>query len=379
MAGSILSGSSRLVKRTARTAQTDPELAVTEVSTALDGGNGASVVIFFCSPKYDLEKLGASLASSFHCPLVGCTSSGQIGPEGFQRDGIVAVGLWSNELRVHPLPIVGLAECREKIPALRDALASKLKMPDAETYGFLLVDGLSLAEEQVAQTLYEGMGHMQIVGGSAGDDLAFDKTHVYTDGRFLRDAAVFSVLETTLPVRALKFQHFEATDKRLVITSADPARRVVYEINGEPAAQFYADAIGVTIEDLTASTFSNHPFVLSIAGEPYVRSPHRKNEDGSLSFLCSMETGMVLSIGRAVDATQTIETSFARVHEQLPKLEIVLGCDCILRRLEFEATDSVKSVGKLLAENRVVGFSTYGEQFNGIHINQTFTGLAIGG
>jgi len=26
----------------------------------------------------------------------------------------------------------------------------------------------------------------------------------------------------------------------------------------------------------------------------------------------------------------------------------------------------------------VIGFNTYGEQFNGMHINQTFTGVAIG-
>jgi len=27
----------------------------------------------------------------------------------------------------------------------------------------------------------------------------------------------------------------------------------------------------------------------------------------------------------------------------------------------------------------VIGFNTYGEQFNGMHLNQTFTGVAIGG
>ena len=31
----------------------------------------------------------------------------------------------------------------------------------------------------------------------------------------------------------------------------------------------------------------------------------------------------------------------------------------------------------ILAKNRVVGFSTYGEQFNGMHVNQTMTGVAI--
>ena len=35
-------------------------------------------------------------------------------------------------------------------------------------------------------------------------------------------------------------------------------------------------------------------------------------------------------------------------------------------------------VADLLETHRTVGFSTYGEQFRGIHVNQTFTGIAIG-
>ena len=38
----------------------------------------------------------------------------------------------------------------------------------------------------------------------------------------------------------------------------------------------------------------------------------------------------------------------------------------------------VGTFGELLAENQVVGFTTYGEQFNGMHVNQTFTGVALG-
>jgi len=33
----------------------------------------------------------------------------------------------------------------------------------------------------------------------------------------------------------------------------------------------------------------------------------------------------------------------------------------------------------LMAQYGVFGFSTYGEQFNGVHVNQTFTGVALGG
>jgi hypothetical protein len=41
-------------------------------------------------------------------------------------------------------------------------------------------------------------------------------------------------------------------------------------------------------------------------------------------------------------------------------------------------TDGKEALGKLFADNNVVGFSTYGEQFVGVHVNQTFTGVAIG-
>ena len=35
-------------------------------------------------------------------------------------------------------------------------------------------------------------------------------------------------------------------------------------------------------------------------------------------------------------------------------------------------------VSQLMVDNNVVGFATYGEQFNGMHVNQTFTGVALG-
>lgn len=379
MAGSILSATKRLKQLSTRTSETDPGRAVQEIAAALDGGRKASVVFFFCSPSYDLALLGPALKAAFECPLVGCTSAGQIGADGFQRDGIVAVGLWSDELAVHRLPLVGLAQVREQLPTLRQYLADKLRMRDAQTFGFLLIDGLSLAEEHVAEALYEGFGHMPIAGGSAGDDLAFHQTHIYYDGAFFRDAAVLSVLETTLPIRAVKFQHFEAGAPVLVITGASPAERIVHEINGEPAAKAYADTLGLRVDELTPAVFSANPFVLSIADEPFVRSIQRVNDDGSLAFFCAIESGMVLSIGRAVDPLHAIEASFARVREQLPHLALILGCDCILRRLEFEGSGNASPVGALLAKNHVIGFSTYGEQYNGIHVNQTFTGLALGG
>jgi len=52
-------------------------------------------------------------------------------------------------------------------------------------FGLLLVDGLSMLEEQVIASLYNQLGNVPLVGGSAGDDLQFRKSQVYWDGQFL--------------------------------------------------------------------------------------------------------------------------------------------------------------------------------------------------
>ena len=59
--------------------------------------------------------------------------------------------------------------------------------------------------------------------------------------------------------------------------------------------------------------------------------------------------------------------------------EITLACDCILRRLEIEQSQLNSTANKLFIKHKVIGFNTYGEHQNGVHLNQTFTGVFISG
>jgi hypothetical protein len=49
-----------------------------------------------------------------------------------------------------------------------------------------------------------------------------------------------------------------------------------------------------------------------------------------------------------------------------------------LRRLEGAQSGLKDQVEKLFQDNNAIGFNSYGEQFNGVHVNQTLTGIAIG-
>jgi hypothetical protein len=58
---------------------------------------------------------------------------------------------------------------------------------------------------------------------------------------------------------------------------------------------------------------------------------------------------------------------------------LIIGCDCVLRNLEIERRQQKQAVSDLFVRNGVIGFCTYGEQLNSMHVNQTLTGIAISG
>ncbi len=367
----------RLEVRQAHTLELDVDRALAQLSEQLDTLH-ASATILFCSPKYDLERLGRGLASTFSSPVLACTTAGQLGQLGYQKGGMTAVSLTSPELRVTPYLITPLAECQARASeAAFTAMSGLLERGSERAFGLVLTDGLSRTEERLAASLYQSLGTIPLIGGSAGDELAFEGTYVYHDGRFLRDAAMFALFDTTLPFTTFKVQHVVPGRHKLVVTSADPEQRVVVEFNGEPAAEAYAEALGVEIEELSSLVFSKNPLMLLSGGDHYVRSVQRVNPDHSLGFFCALEEGLVLTIGEPSDPLLALQRGFDQVHEKIGVPEVVLGCDCVLRRLEFEQMGNSAEVGALMARNQVVGFNTYGEQYNAIYVNQTLSAVAL--
>src|SRR3990172_6887162 len=126
----------------------DPTAAIRELRATIDQPE-MKVVLFFCSSSYDLKGLGSAIQDAFPCPVVGCTSSGQIGPTGYQRGGLTAASLASDVLVPHPYLSSPLSECRERAAQVGMRVRTKLEdlPPGKRAFGLILVDGLSQAEE----------------------------------------------------------------------------------------------------------------------------------------------------------------------------------------------------------------------------------------
>lgn len=358
---------------------------VREVAKAA-AGNDASFALFFFSPSLlDPRRLARAIRRQApKLRYAGCSTAGEITPAGLQEGNALALlfpgaSFTVVSTMVNRISSSGIEEISAQIGALRQRLT--VEMPPrhgGNVFAVCLIDGLSYAEETVTAAIHWHLDDIPLVGGSSGDDLKFEATSLIRDGKVASDAAIVTLFATDVPFHVFKTDNFVATDSKLVVTASDAGRRVVHEFNAASAAEEYASAVGLLAKDLTPLSFASHPTVVRVGGEYFCRSIQKANGDGSLSFFCAIDDGIVLSIARAVDLVESTEDALRQVGETLGGADVVLGFDCVLRRLDAVNRQAVRGLSEVYSRNHVIGFGTYGEQYRSMHLNQTFTGIAFG-
>jgi hypothetical protein len=186
------------------------------------------------------------------------------------------------------------------------------------------------------------------------------------------------MFSTNLAIRPFKCNSFAPTSTKLVVTEADIDKRIVRELNAEPAAEEYARIIGVPVGELNAYVFAAHPVIVRVGGDFYARSIQRANPDGSLTCFCAIDEGLVLTAAGRLDTLGVVEQMFKDTERELGEVSAYIGFDCLHRRLDAEQRQIIRELADLYRSHNVVGFNTYGEQFDSMHLNQTFSGVAIG-
>ncbi len=362
----------------------EADAAVLAATRAMEKDRIGQVLAFF-SAAYDIDALNGALARALPgIPIAGCSNAGGICPAGTIEHGLVLVAFPRDGFRIAStcLPTISNLDVERAGAAIR-ALRQRLDGPDrnplhVRRFAISLIDGLANVEETVVSTVAWALDGIPLVGGSAGDDLHFHQTALLHDGKVVRNGAIILLVETDYPTQLFKSDNFDPTSTRLVVTRSDAETRTVHEFNAEPAALEYALSVGLDPRELTPMSFAAHPLVVKIGGEYFCRSIRRLNEDGSLSFFCAIDEGVVLTLAEPRDLVQATRDELARVERGFEGLDLVIGFDCVLRRLEAESRQVRHQVSDLYRRYNVVGFETFGEQYRSMHLNQTFTGIAIG-
>ncbi len=363
----------------------DAEQAVIEFVDRISQEN-MSVVVFFCSPVYDLDEIKLALNKYLAAvTVIGCTTAGEISGEGYCENSICGFSLADPEFEVVVASIDNLKEIEIETGGeiIRQALDhlnpenTKSGISGKPTFAMLLVDGNSKQEEVVLASISRVLQQIPLFGGSAGDGLNFGPAKIFHNGEFHEDSAVVLLVRSCFAFKVFKFDHFQPTEKKMVVTKADPERRLVSEINAETAAPEYARMVGLDEHQLSPQVFASHPVVVRVGGEYHVRSIQKVENDDSLRFFCAIDEGIVLTVAKGQEMVRNLEAGLQGLEEELGPLQLVLGFDCILRRLESQQTQKMAAISQTLKKHQVVGFSTYGEQYRSMHVNHTFTGVAI--
>lgn len=366
---------------------TDVDTAIDEACQWHKEGNTYSIVFVLYSSDLDGNKLVNALKSQLGAKLIaGCTTAGEHLNGKHLNEALTVTALITPETdwAVDCVPDLDRYSA-SKLDSHCQNLLNKLGMKKQElspdrNFVMNFIDGLAGKEECFVSTMIEAFEGIPCIGGSAGDNLKFQKTFVLTQDGAHNNAAVLVLARTKGYFALLKHQHFVSKPIDLVITAADEAARKVKEIDGLPARQRYAELVGCAVEDLSPDVFSLYPLIFETDGERYVRSVQTANDDDTLTFYCAIETGMVLSIGDHLSMTGELRKDLKKIEGSFEEVDFIFTFNCILRSLESLACSNHDELGRSIKaiSSSLTGFDTYGEQFNGLHINQTLVGLVMG-
>jgi hypothetical protein len=340
-------------------------------------------LIVFSKAASDAESIAAFM--KLHAPTLqyaACSTAGEITPEGVTQGSIQFILFPSEHFTIRGIRLSSPAErsieeIATEVMAFRSAF-HQLHGSHRNMFAISLMDGMSYTEEATTASIHWGLDDLQLVGGSAGDDLDFKKASLVLNGEVFERNSILLLVSSALPVHIFKTDNFVPTDMKLVVTKSDPDRRIVHEFNAAPAATVYADIIGTDPATLNPQSFASHPLVMKVGGEYYCRSIQKVNDDNSLSFFCAIDDGIVLTVAEPTGMARSTEQCFSDVTDRVGKIDFILGFDCVLRRIDARNRQVTHKISKLYKEHRVVGFNTYGEQYRSLHLNQTLTGVAFG-
>ena len=342
----------------------------------------------FCSSQYDLDRLGKAFRRASNDRVIAAATSRAFGPDGILTHGITGFHLPTNRFRVVDTLIenvaqFGFGDARQLVQSLLRRLPRRVEPVWPHRFAMLLVDAESKCEERLVAALGNELGGIPLVGGSTGD-LYFNPlgqsptaARVLLQDRAVRGGAVLSIVASKDPVLALCHHHYVPGNHRLVVTDADPDRRIVREFDGRSALEVYANACGFRRKPKDVAHFSSYPLMVKVGGQYFVRGVQRILDDGALELACAIEPGLIVTVAQPTNILDRLAKSLGTIQAALMTVEVIIGFDCATRTAYMEQHGLSDAVSSLFRNHRVVGFSTLGEQFNTMHMNNSFTCLGV--
>lgn len=353
-----------------------------------NGLNGATpdALIVFASAENDYEELLQALDDGCHPKaMIGCSSAGEFTSTASGTGLTSAIALRALGMRFSASLGRGLTSGRDE--AARQLVSGFNGLESSEfryRTALVLVDALAGHAEDLVDALTLATGGMyQFVGGGAGDDGAFRKTHVFFGREAHSDAAVALEILSNKPIGIGARHGWSPSSDPFRVT--ETAQSCVVSLNVSPAAEAFEEHAAATNQRFDRENplpFFLHNIVGVQTEEGHkLRVPLGVGTDGGVTFAAEVPTGATAHI-MSIQAASAADAASRAVRDAMEQVErgghtpkAALFFDCVATRLRLGEDfgyelDAVKNELKTAS---FAGFNSYGQivraegQFSGFH------------
>lgn len=373
----------------AQSAHSDAGAAGEELAQRLRqqlGEQKVPAILVFASSRYDYGQLLARLMNGLPAEhLIGCSSAGEFVGSSSEQGSCCAVAWTSDEATFSSAVATGLSR-EPRAAAHRVSESLRGMAPEGSSHvfrtGLVFCDALAGNTEEFIEELTRiTAGQYQLVGGGAGDDAQFSRTHVFYRGEACTDAVVLLEVLSDRPLGIGVSHGWKPTGDGFRVTDADGMKLV--SLNAEPAVQAFrrhAEETGQTLDVGEPIPFFLHN-VLGIK-TPLgwkLRVPLSFNEDGSVNCASEIPRGSTVSFMKTSleSSAEAAEHAINQAREQLggDRPGAALFFDCVATRLRMGSGFGLEleAIREALGGAAFAGYNTYGQiaraegQFGGFH------------
>jgi hypothetical protein len=354
---------------------------------------GAKLMIVFCSDGCDLPEVLRQVDDrSGGVPLIGCATSGVIGPERTGAGSVVVTALGGDGFSI------GTAAAGQASRDLRGAGARAARCLSATEERphrvlVLLIDGLAGDQREVLRGVYRVLGAgVPLVGGCVGDEVRTRTAQLHRD-QVLTDAVVAAGIGSDAPLGIGVRHGWRRVGEPMLVTGSGGNR--VHTLDGRPALDAYLERLGAEAEGIDPEAFARlalvHPLGLGTrGGEEEIRLVAGADfDDRSLACIAEVPQAALAWLMEG-DADSLRRAGSAACRDSLEALggRAPLGTfafECIGRRPvlgEEGVAAEIDEIVRCTGGAPVAGLHTYGEiarkhGVTGFH-NQTLVMLSVG-
>jgi hypothetical protein len=344
------------------------------VRTALAGHapTADDLVILFTTVDHDIEALyRAAAAEAAPAGVFGCTSTGNFTHAEQVPSGCVAALLAADET-AYGICHVERDDGDIAGSARRAAQTARERAGDRypNSVLLLLTDGLTPDQREIARGAYEvTTAVIPFVGGAAGDNLTWEDTRTFGEGRVLANGIVAVWINSERPMGVSVDHGWRPVGRPMLVTRAEGT--IVHELDGTPALAAYLAEQGGELQKTDAEFFRkvmDSPVGLPNARGRYdVRQLHAfLPEGGGINLATGVSDQSILQV-MSTDDEALIEGARRAAQEAVQhltgqaRLALVFSCGSRVPLLGDRVREEVEAISAALNGVPVCGFYTYGE------------------